>query len=91
MADKVMLLIIRPLQSRKTRIALSAFIAWALLEYFGIQISETKLLTGISLVVALIVSIAIEDHGAKSGATVNIDPTILSAEQTPAGGPTKHE
>ena len=56
----------RPLASRKVRVALATVVAAYAAEY-GIGVSEEIIVTVLGVGVALILGIAIEDAGQKSG------------------------
>ncbi|MFQ5461441.1 MAG: hypothetical protein ACE5E5_02310 [Phycisphaerae bacterium] len=58
---------IRPLASRKVRVALATVLSAIVVE-FGFNVGEELMLTIVSMGVALILGIAHEDAGLKSGA-----------------------
>lgn len=66
--------LIRPLQSRKVRVALTTVIA-AYAAEVGLGVSEEIVMTIIGVGVTVILGIAIEDHGTKSGGKVPRDAT----------------
>lgn len=57
--------LIKPLRSRKVRVALTTLVV-AFLAQWGLDLSDTMVLAGIGLGVSLILGIAHEDAGAKS-------------------------
>ena len=60
--------ILRPLSSRKIRVALATVLSAIVVE-FGFNVGEELMLTILSVGVALILGIAHEDAGLKAGAT----------------------
>ena len=56
--------LMKPLQSRKVRVALATVVAAYVAEY-GLEVSEEVILTLVSVSVALILGIAHEDAGSK--------------------------
>jgi hypothetical protein len=59
--------VVQPLESRKVRVALATVLA-AYAGQYGLGLSEEVVLTILSVGVALILGIAHEDNGLKSGA-----------------------
>lgn len=65
-ASSILKRLIEPLRSRKVRVGLATVLAAYGAEY-GLGLSEEVLLTILSAGVAIILGIAVEDAGAKSG------------------------
>jgi hypothetical protein len=65
--NRILLRVVRPLQSRKVRVALATVVAAYLAEY-GLNVSEEIVLTILGIGVSLILGIALEDAGSKSTA-----------------------
>jgi hypothetical protein len=65
--NRILLRVLRPLQSRKVRVALATVVAAYLAEY-GLNVSEEIVLTIVGMGVSLILGIALEDAGTKSSA-----------------------
>lgn len=63
--NRILSRIVRPLQSRKVRVALATVVAAYLVEY-GLNVSEEIVLTVLGIGVSLILGIALEDAGSKS-------------------------
>ena len=63
--------IIRPLRSRKVRIALTTIIA-AVLADWGLELSDTLIFSGIGIGVSLILGIAHEDNGRNAASSAMI-------------------
>jgi hypothetical protein len=68
--------LVKPLQSRKVRVALATVVAAYAAEY-GLNLSEPMVLTILGVGAALILGIAHEDNGAKSLPKVNAIPGEL--------------
>jgi hypothetical protein len=66
--NRILLRVVKPLQSRKVRVALATVVAAYLAEY-GLSVSEEIVLTIVGMGVSLILGIALEDAGSKSKAT----------------------
>lgn len=64
--------ILKPLQSRKVRIALATVLA-AYFAEFGLLVDETMVLTVVGLGVSLIMGVALEDAGKFIGGNTNGD------------------
>jgi hypothetical protein len=65
--NRILLRVVRPLQSRKVRVALATVVAAYMAEY-GLNVSEEIVLTIVGMGVSLILGIALEDAGSKSKA-----------------------
>jgi hypothetical protein len=65
--NRMLLRVVRPLQSRKVRVAVATVVAAYLAEY-GLNVSEEIVLTIVGMGVSLILGIALEDAGSKSTA-----------------------
>jgi hypothetical protein len=68
---RILLRVVRPLQSRKVRVALATVVAAYLAEY-GLNVSEEIVLTIVGMGVSLILGIALEDAGSKSTAAPGV-------------------
>lgn len=78
--------LINPLRSRKIRTALATVLV-AFLAEWGLDISDEKLYAIISVGVAVILGIAIEDNGAKGGTEITVSTDKVTAELTAAAAP----
>ncbi len=72
--------LVRPLQSRKVRVALATLLA-AFLGDWGFDISEQRMLMIVGVGVAIILGIAHEDHGKKMA----LPPAATRPAEPPAG------
>ena len=70
--------IVKPLQSRKVRVALTTVIAAYLVEA-GLEVSEEMILAILGVGVAVILGIAVEDSGAKSAQLVELPMATLES------------
>ena len=70
--------IVKPLQSRKVRVALTTVIVAYAAEY-GLDVSEEITMTILGVGVAVILGIAHEDNGTKSSQVVELLPATLES------------
>ena len=82
--------IVKPLQSRKVRVALTTVIVAYAAEY-GLDVSEEITMTILGVGVAVILGIAHEDSGAKSAQLVELLPATLESTSTEADTNTQNQ
>lgn len=78
---KILKRLLRPLESRKVRVAIATVVAAYAAEY-GFKVSEAVIVAIVGTGISLILGIAHEDNG-KNGATVlNLEELVEATEKT---------